>query len=118
MRLRGGIPPTTVDPSFALGFPWVAVSFWRSTRLAGVSTISRVPRRRALRPRAELAPVDVMQKMLGSLPVAAEISRRIGIAATIDEACPVQDRAQSTHGEVIEVLIANRLAKPVIDGGG
>jgi transposase len=53
-----------------------------------------------------------MQKMLGSLPVAAEVSRRIGIAAIIDEACPVQDRAQLTHGEVIEVLIANRLASP------
>ena len=50
--------------------------------------------------------------MLGSLPVAAEYSRRIGIAEIINGICPVRELAQLTHGQVIEALIANRLSSP------
>jgi hypothetical protein len=56
--------------------------------------------------------VNVVQKMLGSLPVAAEYSRRIGIAGIIDAMCPVRDLAQLTNPQVIEALIANRLSSP------
>ncbi len=53
-----------------------------------------------------------MEKALGSLPVVAAYCRRLGIAATIDELCPVRDVAIATHGEVIEALVANRLTSP------
>jgi hypothetical protein len=59
-----------------------------------------------------LAVVPVLEKRLGSLPVVAEFSRRLGIAAIIDGLCPVRDIALATHGQVIEVLIANRLTNP------
>lgn len=49
---------------------------------------------------------------MGSLPVVAGFARRLGIAATIDELCPVRNVAIATHGEVIEALIANRLTSP------
>ena len=42
----------------------------------------------------------------------AAFCRRLGIAATIDELCPVRDVAIVTHGEVIEALVANRLTSP------
>jgi transposase len=53
-----------------------------------------------------------VEKALGSLPVVAALCRRLGIAATIDELCPVRDVAIATHGEVIETLVANRLTSP------
>lgn len=53
-----------------------------------------------------------MDKALGTLPVVAAFCRRLGIAATIDQLCPVRDVAIATHGEVIEVLVANRLTSP------
>ena len=53
-----------------------------------------------------------MEKALGALPVVAGFCRRLGIAATVDELCPVRDVAIATHGEVIEALMANRLTSP------
>ncbi len=52
--------------------------------------------------------------MLGSLPVAAEFCRRLGIAEIVDGLCPMRDVASSrvTHGQMVEVLIANRLTSP------
>lgn len=49
---------------------------------------------------------------MGSLPVVAGFARRLGIAATVDELCPVREVAIATHGEVIEALVANRLTSP------
>jgi transposase len=54
----------------------------------------------------------VLEKRLGSLPVIADFCRRIDIAGIIDELCPIRDIALATHGQVIEVLIANRLTNP------
>jgi transposase len=65
-----------------------------------------------VRPRAELAEVAVLEKRLGSLPVIADFSRRLDIAGIIDGLCPMRDIALATHGQVIEVLIANRLTNP------
>jgi transposase len=59
-----------------------------------------------------LAEVAVLEKRLGSLPVIADFSRRLDIAGIIDELCPIRDVALATHGQVIEVLIANRLTNP------
>ena len=52
---------------------------------------------------------SVVDKQLGSLPVIADFCRRMDIAGIIDRACPIRDIALATHGQVIEVLIANRL---------
>jgi transposase len=54
----------------------------------------------------------VLEKRLGSLPVISDFCRRIDIAGIIDELCPIRDVALATHGQVIEVLIANRLTNP------
>jgi hypothetical protein len=59
----------------------------------------------------DFAPPSV-EKQLGALPVVAEYCRRLGIAETIDELCPVRDIAIATHGQVIEALVANRLTSP------
>lgn len=51
-------------------------------------------------------------KMLGALPVVAGFCSRLDIAGIIDRACPIRDLATLSHGQVIEVLIANRLTSP------
>ena len=53
-----------------------------------------------------------MEKLLGALPVVAGFSSRLRIRDIIDDACPVRDLAELTHGQVIEVLVANRLTCP------
>jgi hypothetical protein len=53
-----------------------------------------------------------VQKLLGSLPVVAGFSSRLRIRDVIDGLCPVDDRSELTHGQVIEALIANRLTSP------
>lgn len=53
-----------------------------------------------------------VEKVLGALPVIAEFCRRLDIAGIVDRACPVRDIAYVTHGQVIEVLVANRLTSP------
>jgi transposase len=50
--------------------------------------------------------------MLGALPVVAEFCARLRIRELVDAACPVRDLAELTHGQVIEVLVANRLTSP------
>lgn len=74
--------------------------------------MSYEPRRVPKRPRAQIAVVQVLEKRLGSLPVIAEVSRRLDIAGIIDRACPMRDLALVSHGQVIEALIANRLTHP------
>jgi hypothetical protein len=54
----------------------------------------------------------VVDKTLGALPVVAEFARRLDVAGIVDRACPVRDLALLTHGQVIEVLVANRLTSP------
>jgi len=55
----------------------------------------------------------VMKKRLGGLPAVAEILRRLDVAGIVDGLCPIRDDADLTHGQVIEVLIANRLTGPM-----
>jgi transposase len=54
-----------------------------------------------------------VRKRLGGLPAAAEILRRLDVAGIVDGQCPVRSDADLTHGQVIEVLIANRLSSPM-----
>jgi transposase len=53
-----------------------------------------------------------VEKLLGALPVVAGFCSRLKIREIIDEACPVRDLAELTHGQVIEALVANRLTSP------
>ncbi len=53
-----------------------------------------------------------MEKLLGALPVVAGFSSRLRIRDIVDDACPVRDLAELTHGQVIEALVANRLTSP------
>jgi transposase len=54
-----------------------------------------------------------VKKRLGGLPAVAEILRRLDVAGIVDELCPVRCDADLTHGQVVEVLIANRLTSPM-----
>jgi len=62
-------------------------------------------------PRIQYGPPSI-DKALGALPVVAEFCRRLDIACIVDRACPVREVAILTHGQVIEVLVANRLTSP------
>ena len=53
--------------------------------------------------------VRVLEKRLGALPVVAEFGAG-WIAEIVDELCPVRPVAWISHGEVMEALVANRLA--------
>ena len=64
-----------------------------------------------------------LEKFLGSLPVIRDLLARLDLVAVIDRLCPIQEnKARHTHGEVIAMLVANRLTSPtplvrVEDGG-
>jgi len=64
-----------------------------------------------VRQRAQFG-VPSVEKSLGSLPVVAGFCSRLRIRELIDVECPVDDRNDLTHGQVIEVLVANRLTSP------
>ena len=53
-----------------------------------------------------------VDKALGALPVVAAFCGRLDIRGHVDRACPIRDVARLSHGQVIEVLIANRLTSP------
>ncbi|HEY3907989.1 MAG TPA: IS1634 family transposase, partial [Streptosporangiaceae bacterium] len=54
-----------------------------------------------------------VKKRLGGLPAVAQILRRLDVAGIVDGLCPVRADAELTHGQVVEVLIANRLTSPM-----
>ncbi|MEH0432293.1 hypothetical protein ACKI1I_41490 [Streptomyces turgidiscabies] len=53
-----------------------------------------------------------MTKRLGALPVAAEFLRRLDVEGIVDGLRPPDSRADPTHGQVIEVLVAKELTAP------
>jgi transposase len=53
-----------------------------------------------------------VEKALGALPVVASFCRRLDLQGIVDRACPVRQVATLTHGQVIQVLVANRLTSP------
>jgi hypothetical protein len=69
------------------------------------------PRQRPRRQPARYGPPSV-EKLLGALPVVADFCQRLDLAGIVDRACPVREVATLTHGQVIEVLVANRLTSP------
>jgi len=58
--------------------------------------------------------VPSVEKMLGALPVVAEFGRRLRLRQIVDAVCPMREVSTSavTHGQVVEVLVANRLTSP------
>jgi hypothetical protein len=52
--------------------------------------------------------------MLGSLPVVADFCRRLRIREVVDQLCPMREVSTSvvSHGQMVEVLVANRLTSP------
>lgn len=67
---------------------------------------------RAVRERARYGSVPSVEKALGSLPVVAAFAARLRIRDVVDGLCPVDDRSELTHGQVIEALVGNRLTSP------
>lgn len=67
---------------------------------------------RSVRKRAEYGSVPSVEKALGSLPLVAAFASSLRIRDVIDGLCPVDDRSDLTHGQVIEALVANRLTSP------
>ncbi|MGC4857396.1 IS1634 family transposase, partial [Micromonospora sp. DT4] len=65
-----------------------------------------------MRERARYGSLPSVEKALGSLPVVAAFAARLRIRDVIDGLCPVDDRSELTHGQVIEALVANRLTSP------
>jgi Domain of unknown function (DUF4277) len=53
-----------------------------------------------------------VEKLLGALPVVADLCQRLDLRGIIDRACPVREVATLTHGQVIQALVANRLTSP------
>ena len=74
-----------------------------------------MPRRsagqRLRRRRARYGPPSV-EKALGALPVVADFCQRLDLQGIVDRACPIRQVATLTHGQVIQVLVANRLTSP------
>jgi hypothetical protein len=54
----------------------------------------------------------VVTKRLGAVPVAAEFLCRLEVAGIVDGLRPPESRADLMHGQVIEVLVADRLTAP------
>jgi hypothetical protein len=65
-----------------------------------------------LRGRVEVAVGAAVNKQLGALPVVAQFCRRLDLAGIVDRLCPMRDLGLISHGEVVEVLVANRLTSP------
>ena len=51
-------------------------------------------------------------KLLGSLGVVHGLLRQLGTAEFVDRLCPVREVAPLTHGQVVDILVANRLSAP------
>lgn len=54
----------------------------------------------------------MVERRLGAVPACAEFLRRLDVAGIIDGLCPIREVADLTHGQVVEVLVANRLSAP------
>ena len=55
---------------------------------------------------------NFVAKRLGSLWVVQQYLKRLGVQETVDSACPVEGQAKLTHGQVLSVLVGNRLNSP------
>lgn len=51
-------------------------------------------------------------KWVGSLPVIRAVLRKLDVRGIVDRLCPIREIADYTHGEIVELLVANRLTSP------
>ncbi len=62
---------------------------------------------------ARLDPPELgTRRVVGPLVLVAHYLSRLGLAGSVDRLVPMRGRAQLTHGEVVTVLVANRLCAP------
>ncbi len=52
------------------------------------------------------------RRVVGPLLIVEHYIRRLGLTSLVDQLVPMRGRSQLTHGEVISVLVANRLCAP------
>ncbi|MGW4796246.1 hypothetical protein ACWEPC_27875 [Nonomuraea sp. NPDC004297] len=64
-----------------------------------------------VRQRAQWGQASV-EKCSGRCRSSLGVCSRLRIRELVDAACPVRDVAELTHGQVIEVLVADRLTSP------
>lgn len=57
-------------------------------------------------------PLVGTRREVGPLLVVAHYLKGLGLGTAVDRAAPMRGRALLTHGEVVEALVANRLAAP------
>ena len=57
-------------------------------------------------------PREGTRRVVGPLLVVTHYLSQLGLAGLVDRLVPMRGRAQLTHGEVIAVLVANRLCSP------
>ena len=64
---------------------------------------------------AQFGAAPSVEKLLGSLPVVVDFCRRLRSRELVDELCPMREVSTSvvSHGQMVEVLVANRLTSPV-----
>lgn len=60
----------------------------------------------------EEAKVQFFTKVLGSVALAKPVVRRMGFAEIIDRLVPCDLQQKVSHGQVVEILVANRLTSP------
>ncbi len=56
--------------------------------------------------------VQFFTKVIGSVALAKPLVRRMGFAKIIDELVPCDPQQKVSHGQVVEILVANRLTSP------
>lgn len=73
-----------------------------------------VERRVAAAGWAQFGQAPSVEKVLGSLPVVADFCHRLRIREVVDELCPMREVSMNvvSHGQMVEVLVANRLTSP------
>lgn len=51
-------------------------------------------------------------KRLGALPVVQKLLQKLDVREIVDRHCPIRECADYTHGQIAEILVANRLTAP------
>jgi len=56
--------------------------------------------------------VQFFTKVIGSVALAKPVVRRLGFAEILDRLVPCDPQQKVSHGQVVEILVANRLTSP------
>ena len=58
------------------------------------------------------AKVQFFTKIIGSVALAKPVVRSMGFAEMIDRLVPCDPQQKVSHGQVVEIMVANRLTSP------